>query len=987
MKSFVERLVLVALVAVAVLALATPASARIRETDPEYKDLDGVQQQFRVGPYASTRGGSGALSVQDVPDIFGPGAVLTVGNIFMKCTNYGLDGNPFSNLSTDPSGQWPGASSIEYLNYIGFAVGAVNPLATDPTALRRVSYITEWRPPTLDPVDRMYRSYDGIVNGQRYVNEDSDSDPITGEPRFDEDFPDGRDNDGDGKVDEDYGALGQQMYSCVMRDDTPQAINASAAERHVPLGVELRHTCWAYSIPGYTDFNVLQYDIYNRSGHTLDSVVIGFRTDMDCGPVTQASYWTDDYNLPQYPHGTFLIKVSRADLRRQDGRIHEDGSVNEDPHLPVGDVDFDSPLCPVDTVRIIAWSTIDDNGDDSKTPGIPTVQLIDHTIDPLGESGPARVGLTSFRSFSGGLPYASGGSPTIDQQRYEMMTSTDLGVTHIDKDNPGFVDPSYITGDQKGDYSEWASIGPWKNWPDGGHLSATLAFGVQPGTFALASGYSAAYEVAKEGNGYVNLSNPQAHPLGPALVSKYKSLENALAAQLAFRGADEFPPPAGWTYLGDFHGRETGLRAPRGQTIIVSNPNCPREADQRTVTEHERTWFDLDCNYCTGGYSAAHGGLFHRAWVAEAPPPSPNTNLSVGYNYTDNPQRTFIPTGDHQVTLAWNNLSETTVDPLSKEFDFRGYKVWKVSDWRRPVGAGGPFEDDWTLLADYRLFDAHDDNRVNTVGGQPVYPQVFVPTTGQTKTLELHRGDFWNAQTGEVLQPDDSVKCTGYPNCKSDEGYLLGHTADVKVNKIRYPIGRYHIVDRNVKNGFVYFYSVTAYDSTGRDATGSAISMLNSRRSAVEAEGVVPQIASTTGGGAGKGVWVVPNPYRGLRSISARPSSWDLTPNATDPTGTHVDFLGLPRGAWTIQVYTVSGDLVQTLKSTDPVNESIRVGVTDDQGTTRPGFNRQADSADDGEARWNLISRSGQDVVSGIYLFTVEVGGQVKHRGKFVIIR
>src|SRR6516165_7048990 len=104
-------------------------------------------------------------------------------------------------------------SGIEYLNYIGLAVGAVNPLATDPTAMRRVSYITEWRPPTLDPEDRMYRSYDGIVNGQRYVNDDGDTDPLTGEPRIDEDFLDGRDNDGDGKIDEDFAALGQMMYT------------------------------------------------------------------------------------------------------------------------------------------------------------------------------------------------------------------------------------------------------------------------------------------------------------------------------------------------------------------------------------------------------------------------------------------------------------------------------------------------------------------------------------------------------------------------------------------------------------------------------------------------------------------------------------------------------------------------------------------------------------------------------------------------------
>ena len=75
------------------------------------------------------------------------------------------------------------------------------------------------------------------------------------------------------------------------------------------------------------------------------------------------------------------------------------------------------------------------------------------------------------------------------------------------------------------------------------------------------------------------------------------------------------------------------------------------------------------------------------------------------------------------------------------------------------------------------------------------------------------------------------------------------------------------------------------------------------------------------------------------------------------------------------------------MNARDAVNESIRSQVTGSDGTTRSGVNRQADSVNDGEARWNLISRNGQDVVSGIYLFTVELGGSVKHRGKFVIIR
>ena len=193
-------------------------------------------------------------------------------------------------------------------------------------------------------------------------------------------------------------------------------------------------------------------------------------------------------------------------------------------------------------------------------------------------------------------------------------------------------------------------------------------------------------------------------------------------------------------------------------------------------------------------------------------------------------------------------------------------------------------------------------------------------------------------------------------------------------------MGRYHYIDHQVKNGFLYFYSVTAFDSTGQ---GTNHVELDGRRSAVEAEGVTPQSAAN----AESKVWVVPNPYRGLANIQARPSAWDLTPNASDPTGTHIDFLGLPDGPWTIKVFTLAGDLVVTINSTDAVNASTRSSpVIDSHGQPHANVNRQQDTPDDGQARWNLISRNGQDVVSGIYLFSVS-SKRGMERGKFVVIR
>jgi hypothetical protein len=70
--------------------------------------------------------------------------------------------------------------------------------------------------------------------------------------------------------------------------------------------------------------------------------------------------------------------------------------------------------------------------------------------------------------------------------------------------------------------------------------------------------------------------------------------------------------------------------------------------------------------------------------------------------------------------------------------------------------------------------------------------------------------------------------------------------------------------------------------------------------------------------------------------------------------------MGLPRARSTIKIWTVAGDHVATIE--------------------HDGSNG------DGEAAWNLVSRNGEEIESGIYLFTVDssLGHEV---GRFVVIR
>ena len=168
----------------------------------------------------------------------------------------------------------------------------------------------------------------------------------------------------------------------------------------------------------------------------------------------------------------------------------------------------------------------------------------------------------------------------------------------------------------------------------------------------------------------------------------------------------------------------------------------------------------------------------------------------------------------------------------------------------------------------------------------------------------------------------------------------------------QYEIGRYVYEDsEGLKNGMLYFYDVTAY-SCWVDSTG--YQEMSSQPAAVEVEGVRPRWEAVPDSVDWKSkVMVVPNPWRGG-------AEWDLTPSDRDPTGTKIAFINLPPTVSTIRIYTLAGDLVQVAE--------------------HDGGNG------DGTYFWNMITRNGQNVTSGIYLYSVEHPGGIC-RGRFVIIR
>ncbi|MGH7725555.1 MAG: hypothetical protein ACREOU_09000 [Candidatus Eiseniibacteriota bacterium] len=874
---------------------------------------------------AGSSGARGPMGPMAVPEINGPGRVSTVGNVYMKTTNIGVLGNPFTANSSDPSGQWPGPSGVEYLFFIGLWIAAKNPEAQDPALLRRVSHNTEWRPPTLAPEDRIYQSYDGQVNGARDFNDDGDSDAQGA--KVDEEFLNGRDDDFDGAPDEDYAAISQQMFACEIRDDTEQAVNANFAEKHVPFGLLVRQSTYAFAVPGSNDFTAANFEVINQSGHTLDSVFVGFFVEQDVGPVQTDRYFSDDLPDPRVPQGDFFEPLDSRDPR------------------------FNPVLCPNDTIHVRGFSMVDDEGDMGRTIGGSSFLLLGHTTDPTGVKGPRRVGFRMYKAYLPGTPYAQGGVPTVDIERFEAMAQ---GGPNVD---PG-IDP--VTGlisierpdeSTKNDYFSLCSVGPFLQFENGETIEVQIALAVQR----------------------CDYSKPLDDPVNPSMPNpdRYRAMiDNAIEAQKTFRGA-YVAPPTGFS-TPDSTGRETGLTAPLGEEFELADCRDDEAGTTRTVHDDQVTWFDLDCNFCTGVR-----GLLLRNWVAAAPPPNPALRLTPA---------------DQRVILEWDNLSETTTDPSSGEYDIKRYRVWKASNYTRPVGSSGPGEELWALLAEFTLYDQLS----------PLIDSVdtSVPADGTFDTLGTVAPVLLNIQSGQRIYPYDIAPCgegsalvngtcvdpadpNGPPLLANPPAvdtlfsnpaprryldYSTGlRTPTPRVDPTwrvpKYPIGRYKFEDPQVLNGFIYFYSVTAKDSSGqRSADGGrgTLAEQEGRRSATEDQGVIPQSAAAASRGD---VYVVPNPYRGR-------SQWDLTPSASDPTGTHVDFFNLPAGEWTLRIFTISGDLVVTIHSDD----------------VQPNGKPQQENAEDGQATWNLISRNGQDVVSGIYMFSVEAGGETS-QGKFVIIR
>jgi hypothetical protein len=244
----------------------------------------------------------------------------------------------------------------------------------------------------------------------------------------------------------------------------------------------------------------------------------------------------------------------------------------------------------------------------------------------------------------------------------------------------------------------------------------------------------------------------------------------------------------------------------------------------------------------------------------------------------------------------------------------------------------------------------------------PPDPPLKITTGNHSVTLN------WEALEGDI-NPETYIDQNRLENKNNPfEGYRVyksGHSIygpwtllqeyDVSGNGIQGDVGiSREYTDHGLLNNIEYYYTVTSFSKPDRYYPSLETSLS------------VNAIEVTPGPGApetvGK-VAVVPNPYRADISYNEYNPPWEKGTgmgNRWVEQDRRIQFVNIPTPC-EIKIYTLAGDLIQTI---------------------------QHDNPDRGFADWNLTSKVGQTVASGIYLFSVEdnKNGEIQV-GKFIIIK
>jgi hypothetical protein len=865
--------------------------------------------------------------------------VLDMGRFHVNITNHGLIGSQYTlglPYSRSSSGEWPGGSGHEYLWGAGLWVGAK---ISGEIGVTTGQPERELRPGD-DLRDTIYEAKNArvtrpwpqdVATGWRLpdsrFNDDRDL-------AFDEDILNGLDDDGDGLIDEDFGQIGDQMFTCTMHDDLP--LVRELYPSHFPLGVTVVQNAATWYREGFEDIVALEFEITNSGAHNLEDLYLGFYVDGDIQRRGFGSSAPDD-----------LAGFWSGALRGSDGAFH----------------------------RVeVAWMRDGDPFD--PLPGWFGTVLLGHDTDFSTLRAPNKVSVSSYQVFSTNASVIQDGEPRSDEDRYWVMSRRG----HDPDRRP----------DQAADLKYLISSGPFPTVPRGKKLTYQVAMVMGATKAEMLAAALTACEIAKgrwlnlDSNYQTGADSKETMVCLGDLPSDAQGQEQLFYYRSAFMdvscvGTD---PIFGVPYIF----REDLFPTPDGRACIYVNADnceeCYRAMGQECTVENGLYWTFIS-SYPAYRYPQFFTGVGgreqHAPWIStgEIPPVPPSMRLVPRH---------------HQVEIFWDDVSEHEPDYLRGVIDFESYRIWRVADWTRPPGTDpgtGPTADHWALIEEYDLQNfvpagAGDSPHTLPLGRNTgLEPAAYVPVCLSDPTfagLDQVMRDFVAADvTGQyVIRPplrdsqgavipgrETLVPWEAWPTVLDTFFAVTPREAAPGVVGKR-ATGYYHHLDTEVHDGFLTYYSVVAadhaltYDQEEQSWIPVGYGIQSEPGNNYQVTTPAP-VAQTPARRAAEGVniYAFPNPAtrEALAEFQKQPPSHD------DPTGERIMFTNLPQAGNTITIYTASGDLVQTL--------------------FHDGHH------DGGSVAWNLMSRNGQEVVSGIYIYVVKADDSrfEDFQGYFTVIR
>jgi len=885
--------------------------------------------------------------------------VMNVGEVQINITNWGLIGSAFSTASTygiAPSCQWPAGSGNEYLWASGLWVGGIVLGEQLVTTGGRTS---EWGP--LDEIEetiyeaidtKLVRPPNELASGRRAPMPDSDDD---GDGEIDEEILNGHDDDEDGLIDEDFAQIGNQMFVLTNYDNTRRGMEMNP--NHKPMNLQVVQSTYQWENDQVDDFVGFEYQITNIGVTDIEGVYIGFFSDSDIMPRSGGDAGDDKAGMYS------------GIVRASDG-----------------------------TFQFVEVGYMFDDAESNPLPGYFGIIFLGHDVDPSGMRAPTRVGLRTFQAYAGSQPYESGGDPLNDAERYESMSN---------EENDG-VSP------RPDDFRFLVSAGPFEILEPDQTLNFQVGMVVGPGLGDAYGGRGLLANCAEAlltWNGIwvddITSVGEGADAHNPGQYGRETMLCRDDFGSGSTNPWDEFHP--------DF--MDTSCLSPQW---VINTPVVAEEDKFSYTNEDGETklcaMFNMDhCLECVRqlgrictevDFDSEQGGQWdcndqdpivtHKPgctgldgedtqihWLVGMAPPPPGMRLWAS---------------DSRVHVFWDDRSENTEDIRLKKIDFESYRVWRADNWDRPFGSSienGPENGLWQLINEFDLVNFYVSSRVvdgvtyldtiplgaNTgldgvkytpvVLSDPAYDGLAEDTQevvdADVSGIEKTRPDLRDSD-GELISDYEPLwRWEAYPDVM-DTFWAVAYrepTEDGSVVEKR-SIQYYEYLDSGIHNGFVYFYSVTATDHElepgddpdillplGPGLNGNPGSSFMPTTPGTDAQTIEQRERD------GVNIYVFPNPA----TRDALEEYQQMSPNGDDPTGVRVTFCNLPMAKNTVSIFTVSGDLVQTISHDG----------TDGSGHTS----------------WNLMSRNGQEVVSGIYLYSVQADndGFDDFVGKFVVVR